>query len=131
MEKTNEKQILVIDDEKQIRTYLSKVLQRGGYQVTVCRDGVEGIAKFRQGTFDVVITDILMPNRDGIDTIISLRQIDSEIKIIAISGAYRSKTLLDIANVFNINASLQKPFENKEILGAVAKVIMSKSKYFL
>ncbi len=131
MEKTDAKHILVIDDEKQIRTYLSKVLQREGYQVTACEDGVQGVSEFRRGNFDVVITDILMPNRDGIDTVISLRQIDPEVKIIVITGAHRSQTLLDIANIFNINASLKKPFENKEILEAVAKVIMAKNKYFL
>lgn len=131
METEKVKNILVIDDEEIVCTVLRTMLEKAGYKVETCFNGNEGIKQFRDGHFDVVITDILMPKRDGIDTIVALRQIEPTVKILAISGAQRSETLLEIANIFNADATLKKPFTREEILEVVKKIILAKGHTYL
>ena len=131
MDNSRGKHVLVIDDEDIVRNTLRDILETDGYQVTDCHNGYEGIERFHQEHFDLVITDILMPKRDGIDTIVALRQIEPTVKILAISGAQRSETLLEIANIFNADATLKKPFTREEILEVVKKIILAKGHTYL
>ena len=105
--------ILIIDDEDLDRMTLSQILEGDGHTVTEATDGEEGIAALRETPVDVVITDILMPNKEGIETIKELRQIAPDVKIIAISGGGRMQNAnyLDVAQKLGANAVLKKPFE--------------------
>jgi len=78
--------ILVIDDEKIIRTVVYRYLSKMGHEVELAEDGAIGVAKFRANPTDLVITDIIMPNKEGIETIAELKNEFPEVKIIAMTG---------------------------------------------
>ena len=82
--------ILLIDDEEQIRLTIGELLRVTGYDVVVAADGQEGLDLFRQHTFDLVITDLLMPKKGGLETIADLRRLKPELKIIATYGGGRA-----------------------------------------
>ena len=113
--------ILIIDDEELVRMTLSQTLEPDGHAVFTASDGEKGIAEFREIQADVVITDILMPNKEGIETIMELRRIDPDVKIIAISGGGRmqNSSFLDMAQQLGANAVLKKPFETQVLRDTV------------
>jgi CheY-like chemotaxis protein len=85
--------ILIIDDEDQFRSMLRRVLERASYEVVEAQDGNEGIQRCREAPMDLIITDILMPGKEGLETIMDLRREFSQVKIIAISGGGRTGDL--------------------------------------
>ncbi len=111
-------QILVIDDEKSIRSLLRQLFERQGYKVLVAANGDEGIQTFNENSVDLVIMDLIMPEKDGIETIRELRSLDPDIKIIAISGGgiLKPDLYLKLARKFGALYSFQKPIENDKIL---------------
>lgn len=113
--------ILLIDDDELIRITLSRSLTDAGHLVTLAGDGAEGLDKFARAPFDLVITDIIMPEREGIETIIKLRQHKERIAVIAISGGGRQGNLdfLKAAREFGADSTLSKPFTGPELLAAV------------
>src|SRR3990167_9313467 len=115
------KSILVIDDDAQIRQMLRQVLEREGYEVVNARDGKEGIKLYRQAPTDLIITDIIMPEKEGVETIIELKRDFPDVKIIAISGGGHidSKEYLNMAEKFGVLSTLSKPFGRKEILEVI------------
>ncbi len=121
------KKILVIDDEAVIRETITEMLQRAGYEVWAAADGGEDIKLFREKDVDLVITDIIMPEVEGIETIRTLLQDQPDIKIIAISGGGRisNDDLLQMAGHFGAKLTLKKPFEREELLTAVRTVLDS------
>src|SRR5690348_15772000 len=78
--------VLVIDDEAVVRQSLETLLETYGFQVALARDGAQGLAAFRRIAPDLVLTDIVMPNQDGIETILTMRRERPAAKIIAMSG---------------------------------------------
>lgn len=78
--------ILIIDDEPQIRSMIRLILERSGYTVIEASDGIEGIRRFREKPADLIITDLIMPNKDGIGMIIELKKEFPDVKIVAMSG---------------------------------------------
>ena len=78
--------VLVIDDDILVRRTISRILQHGGYEVSLAEDGAKGVAKFRSERPDLVITDIIMPEQEGIETIIQLLRDNPAARIIAVSG---------------------------------------------
>ena len=119
MDELSGKHVLVIDDNEPIRNYLKYVLEKEGYTVEVAADGNEGLACFSHSGFDIVITDISMPGRDGIDTIIAIRELNPAVRIVAISGVERSERLLKIADFFSADATLIKPFTPDHLLAII------------
>ncbi len=118
--------ILIIDDEPQVRTLLLKCLELEGYQVMDAPNGKVGMELFQEEPFDLVITDIVMPEKDGIETIRELRRYLPETKIIAISGGSRSLEadyVLQTAETLGVHCTLFKPFEIEEFLNAVKYVL--------
>ena len=115
--------ILVIDDDRSIREYLRYLLEDSGYGVQEAANGVEGIERFSTGEFDAVVTDISMPEKDGIDTIIEMRASDPAVKIIAMSGVAKSDTLLEIAKMYRADLAIKKPFKSEDILSALRMVL--------
>lgn len=113
--------ILVIDDEDLARFTVRKYLASAGHSVLEARDGKEGLTLQEQDPCDLVITDIIMPEKEGLETILELRQADPKLPIIAISGGGRQgyADYLEAAKPFGANFSLAKPFSQEDLLGAV------------
>ncbi|MHC4266912.1 MAG: response regulator [Planctomycetota bacterium] len=123
--------ILVIDDESQIRKMLRNCLEREGYQVLEAPNGKVGMELFKEEHFDLVITDILMPEQEGIESIGELRRNFPETKIIAISGGSRgikSENVLHTAEILGVHCTPPKPFEIAKFLNAVRLVLGSDKK---
>ena len=113
--------ILIIDDEASIRNLLTKILNRAGYETICAADGKEGLKLQNQTPADLVITDLIMPEKDGIETIMELRKDFPDVKIIAMSGGGRiePKTYLNIAKNLGATRSFKKPFDQKELLATI------------
>ncbi len=114
--------ILVIDDDPQMRRMLARILQGAGHEVQLAANGLEGLRAFRTLRPDLVITDIVMPVKEGLDTILLLRSWCPEAKIIAISGGSRigHKDYLAEATELGASAIIAKPFRSEELLAKVA-----------
>jgi len=113
--------ILVIDDDEGVRAMLQRMLEREDYEVSVAVDGQDAERWFQQETFDLVITDILMPEKEGIQTIIDLRKQCAHTKIIAISGGGVGgpEHYLTSAKSFGAHRIFAKPFDCDEMLAAI------------
>jgi two-component system, chemotaxis family, chemotaxis protein CheY len=109
--------ILVIDDDDRIRRMVAKVLGADGHQVTCAADGAAGVAVFRQENPDAVVTDIIMPEQEGIETIVTIRRERPDTKIIAISGGGRlgDIELLRMARLLGADDVIPKPFRAHEL----------------
>lgn len=119
--------ILIIDDDKDMRTIINEILSLQGYVTSLASDGSEGVCLFKAGSFDLVITDIIMPGQEGIETIIEIKNFKSKIKIIAISGGGRinAEDHLSVASRVGADATLTKPFRSHELIEIVEKLIGS------
>lgn len=117
--------VLIIDDEDLVRAALKRTLVLEGYEVSEARDGKEGLRLYRQHRSDLVITDLFMPEKEGIETILELRREFPAAKIIAMSGGARSGTvdLLPAAKQLGANLTLSKPFEIDALLVAIKQTI--------
>jgi len=117
--------ILVLDDEPSILLMMKKMLEKEGHEVSVALNGIEGMELYEQNKPDMVITDILMPGKEGLETIIELRKKNTELKIIAISGGGRisPEGYLPGAKLLGANAVFQKPLVPNEFTAAVAKLL--------
>jgi CheY-like chemotaxis protein len=124
-EKPTEGLILVIDDDDQLRGMLREMLEHAGYEVADAPNGKEGIRLYRENPADLVITDIIMPEKEGIETIMDLRREFPEVKIIAMSGGgtIEAEKYLRMAKGLGAVRTLTKPIERKELLEAVREVI--------
>jgi CheY-like chemotaxis protein len=118
--------ILLIDDEESFRSVLTASLQQMGHTVTEARDGRKGVECFTNDQFDIVITDLIMPDKEGIETIIDLRKLSPSVKIIAMSGGGRvtSVDYLQIARQVGAKFILAKPFTYEEIRSAIEQLMM-------
>jgi CheY-like chemotaxis protein len=116
---------LVIDDDDAVRYTVAKILRRHGHDVASAADGKRGIALVEDERPHVVVTDIIMPEQEGIETIIQLRRENPEIKIIAISGGFRTYNydVLSIARNLGADDILPKPFEADDLMRSVDRVI--------
>ena len=117
--------ILIIDDEPQIRSMLTLMLEREGYEVVEAPDGVDGIKIYRQNPADLIITDLIMPNKDGIGMIIDLKKEFPDVKIIAMSGGGLNKPdgYLKGAKKLGAACTLTKPIDREEMLEAVREIL--------
>jgi DNA-binding response OmpR family regulator len=113
--------ILVIDDDAMVRHTISKILRHGGHEVVMAEDGVRGMAAFRKEHPDLVITDIIMPEQEGIQTITQIRREARDTKIIAISGGGRvgNADFLAMARKLGANDILSKPFLPEDLIGRI------------
>ena len=118
--------ILLIDDDDLLRDAISDLLESEGYLVTTADNGTTGLTAFQADRPDLVITDILMPERDGIETILSLAKETPQPRIIAISGGggrLDSLSYLRMARGFGADKILEKPFRAKVLLEAIEEVL--------
>ncbi len=117
--------ILVIDDDEILLGILELALTAAGHAVTTAGDGLQAALLFRAEPFDVIVTDIMMPNREGIETVITLHRDFPEIGIIAMSGgASTSKLYLGIVARLGAHRTLAKPFTPQLLEEAVAGVLL-------
>lgn len=119
------KRVLVIDDDEQLRALLSQILERAGYEVNEASNGSEGLALFKGKQADLVITDLIMPGKEGIETIIEMRREFPHVRLIAISGGGRKGPgdYLAMAKQLGASKTVCKPFSRDEILQAVRETI--------
>ena len=113
--------ILVIDDEDLVRFTVEQILMSAGHVVDTAENGAAGMRRQRQFPFDLVITDIMMPEQDGIETIRALKAEFPNLPIIAISGGGRMGNLnyLEMVKNFGVSIAIPKPFTPDEILTRV------------
>ena len=117
--------VLVIEDDSDVLETLANVLELEGYDPLLARNGREGVALFRMQDPDLVITDLLMPEQEGIETIIEMHRLRPNVKIIAISGGgvRRNMDYLAMAAKLGATAVMAKPFEPAELIGMVASFL--------
>jgi CheY-like chemotaxis protein len=124
--KPNSVSILVIDDHEGICSFMRFVLEAEGYAVRTAADGAQGLKAHRALPADVVITDIFMPNQDGVETIAELRREFPAVRIIAMSGGgkvARHQDYLEAVHHIGVDRSLRKPFEASQLLEVVRDVL--------
>ena len=117
--------ILVIDDDPMICELLRRTLERAGYRVTEAYDGQKGLAAHKASPADLVITDMIMPGMEGIETIMEFRRLNPALKIIAMSGGGmgQGSDYLGMARKFGVFHTLAKPFSIEKITKFVAEVL--------
>lgn len=117
--------ILIIDDEAQIRKMLKQMIEMEGHEVAVAENGKEGIRILQQQQMDLVITDIFMPEKEGIETIMELKSENPSLKIIAISGGGSKGHVdyLEIAKSLGANRTLSKPLTRKELVDTINQLL--------
>lgn len=115
--------ILVIDDDELLRATVKRMLESGGHEVCLARDGDDGIRLFRQQDFDLVLCDLLMPKKDGIETLRELRQIATSLPIVTMGFVVadnRGKTdYLEMTRLLGATRTIAKPFKAIELLALV------------
>jgi CheY-like chemotaxis protein len=118
--------IMVIDDDIQVRTVIREMLEGEGYEVREAGNGREGVKAFRQRPADLVLCDIFMPEKGGLQTIRELHDEFGNVKVVAMSGGNHRLGQLDFllfAEQFGAVSVLHKPFAPKTLLGAVKEVL--------
>jgi CheY-like chemotaxis protein len=117
--------ILVADDDEDLRELLRLMLAKMGHEVILAKNGKEAQALCTEQLPDLVLTDLIMPEREGLETIGSLRQAWPHLKIIAMSGGARMNAgdLLKIAKLMGAKAALAKPFSNQELQKTIETVL--------
>jgi DNA-binding NtrC family response regulator len=117
--------ILVIDDDEALRTLLQRALQRVGHEVTTAEDGAVALKAMSKSGADVVVTDIFMPQMEGIETIRALRKLYPDVAIIAMTGGgnRRWQEYLEVAESFGAAAVLGKPFEIAALVALIDKAL--------
>lgn len=123
----NMARVLVIDDEELARFTVREILETAGHEVIEARDGVEGLALQRAQRCDLVVTDIIMPRKEGVEMIIEMKQEQPGLKIVAISGGGRTRNLdfLKLAKEFGADKVLAKPFSADELVATVRECLLA------
>jgi len=117
--------ILIIDDDQQIRMALRQVLEIADHEVTELADGTGAVAAYQEQQPDLVITDIIMPDQEGLATIVALQKVAPQLKIIAISGGGKlvDTSFLSVAERLGASRVLAKPFDRHELMQIVAELL--------
>ena len=118
--------ILIIDDEEIFRTMLRQILEDAGHAVVEAADGIEGVALFRQHPADLIITDIIMPKKDGMQVISELKRDFPDVKVIAITGGGQkgqADFFFDASLILGAKRTLLKPVHMPELLAAIEDLL--------
>jgi DNA-binding NtrC family response regulator len=118
--------ILVIDDDHQLAQLMGQMLEFEGYRTVIASNGKEGVRLFHREPSDLVITDIYMPDQEGLETIRELRRVRPDVKIIAMSGGSRTVKdypTLSIAEKLGAACTLEKPFGYQDLIPLVRKCL--------
>jgi two-component system, chemotaxis family, chemotaxis protein CheY len=117
--------VLVIDDDPAICLVIQRVLQRRGFEVSTAGDGQSGLRRFAELSPDLVIVDILMPGKEGIATILEMREAQPDARILAMTGggSFAASEVLRIAELVGADNSLKKPFAPTELVATVERCL--------
>jgi len=117
--------ILLIEDDELFRSTLAEALSSHGYTVTQASDGEEGVKMYKARPTDLVLTDVVMPNKEGIATVLELRRAYPSLGIIAMSGGFASDAplYLQLAGGLGADRTLRKPFPLPVLLQTVKEVL--------
>jgi DNA-binding response OmpR family regulator len=117
--------VLVIDDDELLRGAVAKLLRHDGHEMIAAANGLHGMELFRQEQPGLVITDIIMPEREGIETILELRRADPRVRIIAMSGGGRlgEINVLKMARLLGADDVIEKPFRAQELRDRVQALV--------
>ena len=117
--------ILIIDDDESILGFLKERLMYEGFNVLIATDGIEGMKLFNDNQIDLVITDIIMPRKEGIETIIEMKETCPDINIIAMSGGGRNQpdSYLGLAKHAGAKYTFAKPFKTSDLVTAVYELL--------
>lgn len=117
--------ILVVDDDAQVREMLRQMLEDAGFEVTEAPDGKVAVSLYRKSPSDLVITDLIMPEQEGLETIQSLKGEFPDVKIIAMSGGGRlgPESYLKMAGAFGALHTFAKPVRRKELLEKIREIL--------
>jgi YesN/AraC family two-component response regulator len=118
--------VLLVDDESSIRKLLRKVLESAGYSVLEAANGREALKSVRQRPVDVMLTDIVMPEKEGLETIRELRTLHPAVRVIAMSGAFDGR-YLKTAAMMGARATMKKPVAPDELLRILEQVMAGRT----
>lgn len=113
--------ILVVDDDEAMRRTIFRLLRRAGHEVVMAEDGREGVSLFRAAPADLVITDLYMPDKDGLETLCELHREFPDVAVIAICGNRNWELMLKAAKGLGAVRTLEKPFDPEMLVGMVAE----------
>jgi DNA-binding response OmpR family regulator len=125
MEAEHKTRILVIEDDARLRTALGQLLEGEGFEVMEAEEGEDGLSQFRARPADLVVTDLIMPGKEGMETILELRREYPDLKIIAISGGgrVRAAEYLPVAAAAGADKTLAKPFSFVRLLQIITELL--------
>jgi len=117
--------ILLVDDDAMVLATVRKMLERGGHAVTVGRDGREAIRVCEQAVPDLLLIDIIMPDKEGVETIIDVRKRWPDLPIVAMSGGGRrdASDFLHVARKLGADATIEKPFTGEALTAVIGKLL--------
>jgi len=119
---TSGKTILIIDDDETIREYLHCILENEGFTVLEAENGTSGIEMITKNIVDIIISDLIMPEKEGIETIREIKNFRPECRIIAMSGAANRDNYLLITKALGADAIIKKPFSREVVLEAISTI---------
>jgi DNA-binding response OmpR family regulator len=122
--------VLIIDDEHELCELLKDSLEQAGFYVSTAENGAQGIEEYQRHPFSVVITDIIMPEKEGLETILELRQLNKDVRIIAISGggkSGRSDDILRHAKMLGADGIVAKPLVIKDLIALIHRLMPKES----
>jgi CheY-like chemotaxis protein len=115
----NNTTVLLVEDDEALRSSLGRGLQHAGYHVLAARHGNEALSLYESNKVDIIVTDIFMPEMDGLELIMALRKKGSDTKIIAMTGSLPDHNFLAHAKLFGARHTLEKPFPIEELTQAI------------
>ncbi|WP_031484394.1 response regulator [Maridesulfovibrio frigidus] len=117
--------ILVVDDDPISRQILRAMLEKEGHIISEAEDGIKALNNYDKDVIDIVITDIFMPEKEGVQTVRELMKENPDVKIIAVSGGSSSANYdsLDWVKMFGVKYTFTKPFNSKEIVAAIEELL--------
>ena len=119
------KTVLIIEDDHHILLMIKRMLEPFGFEIKLASNGQEGLELFHRNEVDLVITDIIMPEKEGLEIIREMRREQADLKIIAMSGGGKlsADNYLETAKIFGAAKILQKPFTRKQLVSAVQDIL--------
>jgi YesN/AraC family two-component response regulator len=119
------KRILIIDDDFHVRDMMERLLRRAGYDAQLAENGVEAVKMHRENPMDLVITDIIMPEKEGLEIITEFRRDYPSVKLIAISGGGRISpaNYLKLAKLLGAERTYAKPVDSSQLLSAIKELL--------
>lgn len=117
--------ILVIEDDPEIGQIVREILERFGHELDVFQDAEQGLAAFELNRHDLVITDIILPEKDGVEAIRDLKVLDPEARVIAMTGMRGSFNRLPAAEFVGATRTLLKPFSQEDLVAVVDDVLQT------